>query len=235
MNFAKARLALAALALASASSQASAAVIHPVGVTTTDPSDVPLAVVDNLINGSGLSLPNASITDGNVATVTHDGVVFGDATTESVYTTPDPNRPTLTFDLGGTFSVKSAYIWNYHATSGFFGFTLSPNGTSRATISFQLAGLPVGPTVDIYPSQAPTTVGVKALPSAHLLSAAGVTADKIFMTLDDHFSGGDRIGLGEVRFSTVAVPEPGTVALLAIGLGGCLFLRRRGSSPGKTG
>ena len=220
-----------ALALcASVSYPANATVIHPVSVTTTHPTDVAALVVDNLVNGTGLSLPNGSITDASIVSVTHEGQVFGDGTNESTYTTPDPNRPTLTFDLGGTFSVKSAYIWNYHDNDGFFGSTLWANGTSDATVTFELSGSAVGPSVSISPAAAPMVTGMDALPSAHLLSAAGVTADKVLITLDDHFVGGDRVGLGEVRFSTKAVvPEPASLAAFGSALLGLLAFRRGGA------
>jgi len=228
MKFLNLKFMVAVSLVAIATTQATATVIHPTGVTTTDPTDVALLVVDNLINGTGMSLANGSITDANIASVTHEGQVFGDGTNESTYTIADPATPTLTFDLGGTFSVKSAYIWNYHDNDGFFGSTLSGNGTSSATVTFELGGGAVGPTVVISPAQAPTAIGVDASPSAHLLSAAGVTADKVLITLDTHFAGGDRIGLGEVRFSTAApVPEPTTLALLGLGAIGGLSMRRK--------
>lgn len=227
MNRRLLRSGLAALGMvAGFASCGSAAVIHPVGVTTTHPTDVALLVVDNLINGSGMSLPNGSITDANIASVSHEGQVFGNGSNESTYTINDPNRPTLTFDLGGTFPVRSAYIWNYHDNDGFFGTTLSGNGASEATVTFELGGSAVGPSVVINPAEAPQVLGVDTLPSFHLLSAEGVLADKVLITLDDHFPGGDRVGLGEVRFSTV-VPEPGAFAILATYLACCALKRRR--------
>ncbi|MBI9016768.1 MAG: PEP-CTERM sorting domain-containing protein [Phycisphaerae bacterium] len=41
----------------------------------------------------------------------------------------------------------------------------------------------------------------------------------------DEYVGGDRYGLGEVRFATETVPEPATMIML--GLGGMSLLRRR--------
>jgi len=228
MKYLDVKIVVATLLMAIVAVPVTAAVIHPTGVTTTDPTDVALLVVDNLINSTGMSLPNGSITDANIASVTHEGQVFGDGTNESTYTIADPVTPTLTFDLGGSFSVKTAYIWNYHDNDGFFGSTLSGNGTSSATVTFELGGGAVGPTVIITPAEAPTAIGVDALASAHLLSAAGVTADKVLITLDSHFAGGDRIGLGEVRFSTAApVPEPATCALLGLGYISFLSMRRK--------
>ncbi len=207
---------------------ASGAILHPAAVTTDIPTDVGGLVVDNLVNGSGLSLPNASITDANIASVTHEGQVFGNGSNESTFTVNDPNRPTLTFDLGGAFEVSTAYIWNYHDTDGFFGSTLSGNGASEATVSFELGGSATGPTVVINPTEAPAVVGQQALPSTHVLSAAGELADTVIITLDEHFTGGDRIGLGEVRFGTPVVPEPSSLAALMTALAAGLRRVKRG-------
>lgn len=226
MKFNELRFVFVASLVALMAIPVSAEVVHPVGVTTTHPTDVPLLDVENLINGSGLSLPNGSITDANIASVTHEGQVFGNGTNESTYTTPDPNRPTLTFDLGGVFSVIAAYVWNYHDNDGFFGSTLSGNGTSLATVTFELGGMPVGPSVVIAPDSAPTTIGVDALPSFHLLSLTGIAADKVLITLDDHFAGGDRVGLGEVRFIASVIPEPTSLALVVLGASAAMFSRR---------
>lgn len=211
---------LAAAVIAGFAGVSQAAIITPVGVTTTDPTDVAGLVVGNLIDGSGLS--GAVLTEADAATVTHAGQVFGDGTNENTYTIADPAQPTLTFDLGGTFNVGQVFIWNYHDIDGFFGSTLSGNGAATAVVSFSNdGGATYSGAVNINPAEAPTTVGTAASSSAHALG--NVTADHVRIQLLTHFAGGDRIGLGEVVFSTV--PEPASLGLM--GLGAVAMLSRK--------
>lgn len=178
----------------------------------------------NIIDNSGLSGP-ADFS--NYATVTHAA-----ASGTTAWTTNNPNgagdyflagnegtAAIVSFNLGGSFEVSDFVFWGYH-----FG---AANGNEAREFSFEFSndgggsfGAPVVVSNDL---------GTYAIGDAVTLPLGGnFTADTVRMTMaDNHFggaaAGGDRLGLGEVKF--VAIPEPST-SLLA-GLAGLALLRRR--------
>ena len=70
--------------------------------------------------------------------------------------------------------------------------------------------------------------------SAQTFAAGGVTARYVQMTVTDNHvgtagitGGGDRVGIGELRFDTSAVPEPTAFCLTTLSLLGLAVVRRR--------
>lgn len=78
------------------------------------------------------------------------------------------------------------------------------------------------------PNPTVPTLGATPVEAFALTAPSGTTHVRLLIT-DNGFStgsGGDRTGLGEIRFGGVAVPESSSTALLGLG-GLALILRRR--------
>ncbi|MFI4862320.1 MAG: PEP-CTERM sorting domain-containing protein [Phycisphaerales bacterium JB063] len=220
---------------------AGANVINPVSVTYTG-TGVELAGLNldnetNIINGNGLSAALAA-NESNLASVTHAAVSF--SAPGNAWTTTDPNGSTgdyfdpagsggtivFEFDLGATHTVDSMAVWAYHFD------VYGGNTISNVTLGFSTDG---GTSID---STQTVDVPLSATaPESVIVALAATDANYIVMTVNDnHFgtddpnnpgtpiAGGDRVGLAEIVF-TDTVPEPGSLALLA--LGGLAVLRRR--------
>lgn len=190
-----------------------------------------------LVNGTQLSALVATGSDTSAALlVTH---VSG--TVSSNYVTPSTaggdyynggTIPVLTFTLGSAYDhLESIVIWNYAiATSGIpannslKSFNLEFFSDAAATVSL---GSETGLTV-LRSLGGSTTVDQVAQQIFFGSQYDGVQAIK--MTLTDNYQGaaggggGDRVGLGEVRFSQV--PEPSVAVLGGVGLLS-LWRRRR--------
>lgn len=220
---------LTSLALAFGANAASV-VINPASIAyiTTPAQELTGLNLDNennIINGNGLSAP---LTVANIASVTHADVTF-DAP-GNAWVTTDPggypsdffasggNAPVFTIDLGGIFNVTDFVIWGYHfgANNGNHPKNLLLEFSQNGGASY---GAPVGIEVP----------NAGAYNSADVITFAGETANYVRMTVTDNFygiySGGDRVGIAEIRFMGDAVPEPSVGCLGA--LGALLLFRRR--------
>lgn len=151
----------------------------------------------NLINGNGLS--------GNLHS--------GDFTTKWMTN----NTPTgwLVFDLGGIYNVATSSVWNYgegccdvNRSTRDLNVEGSLDGISYFNIASFLLSKPVGD------------------PFAGEILSLNATARYFRFNLNSNY-GASYIGLGEVQFEGGAVPEPGALALLALGLVGVAAARAR--------
>jgi len=174
----------------------------------------------SLVNNSGLS---ASVTTGMdtasallilQSAATADTYVTGATTGD--YFVNGGTVPVLTFNLGGTYNnINSIVIWNY---------TLAVNSVTEFSLSFYSDA---AATAQIGSALNGLTLAVDSTNAQQVVFAGGVDFDGVQsarLTLTDN-NGGNRVGLGEVRFSQV--PEPSTVTLL--GLSFCMvgLFRRR--------
>lgn len=191
--------------LAVAALQANAAPIAGVTVTTTfaDPGDAG-SLIANIVNGSGLS----SYTTG----ATHDA---GDPT--NAWVAAGSTTGTITFDLGGVFNLDGMAVWNFNATNAY--------GINGLTIDGSLDGITYSPLAG-----APTSFAIgasSASESAQVFSFTATTQFVRFTVISSHGEPG--VGMSEVMFTgaAAAVPEPGSIAVLGLGLFGVAAFRRR--------
>lgn len=198
--------------------------VNPTGVTN-DSGVSEFFSLGNIVNNSGLS----GVADfSNYTSITHIAAGAGTA-----WTTNNPNgagdyfqagsegtTAIVTFDLGGTFGVTDLVYWGYH-----FG---APNGNEVREFSLEFSS-DGGGTFGA-PVVVSSPLSNYAFATAVTLPLGGTyTADTVRATFtDNHFGGtadgGDRLGLGEVKF--VAIPEPSTALLGGVALLGLLRRRR---------
>lgn len=212
------------LAISAASLQA-AVLVTPTGLTNTSGVSEFFTAI-NIVNDTGLS---GAADIGNYTTITHGAAGGGNA-----WTTADPNGggsdyfdagspgtlPVFTLSLGQSYPLTDLVFWGYH-----FG---SANGNEgrEFLLEFSTDGggsFPTSTTVS-------NPLSTYAVANAATLSLSGTfDADTVRLSIpDNHFGGtapgGDRVGLGEVKFVS-SIPEPSTALLGS--LAGLLLLRRR--------
>jgi len=160
--------------------------------------------IANITNGNGLSSQSL--------TATHTNSPF----TTMWISTLGNNTGTITFDLGGSYSIKTMALWNYNFIGA--GTTLR-----RGVESFELDFSTDGSSfTSLLTSQTATRANNGAEPS-QLYDLGGVTATHIRMSVVSNF-GGRYTGLSEVAFAT---PEPGTASMLLFAIAPMAFRRRR--------
>jgi hypothetical protein len=221
------------------------AVILPAYVAgDSSPDSYSTATPDQLVNSAGLS---EAVPDGDTVahalTVTHN---FSGRWQESWVTSghkPDyfaaAGPATIVFDLGSDQSVGSIILWQYgnnggsSATAG----ARDGNGTMTMNIRFNTeaegsSSFASSPTTAITMKE--VWLGLSGVNSAQAFALPTPTARYVQIEVTDNYygqpnivAGGDRAGLGEVRFATEVVPEPSATTLVgALCLLGLLRRRR---------
>lgn len=148
------------------------------------------------------------------------------------------NPPVVVFDLGSDSLLSNILLWQYQNDGG--GAANVGNHTRTLDLRFNTAaqgagsfsGAPV--TLTMLPVLDNDGIGgndMGGVNGAQLFSLGG-TARYVQLTITDNYrgfqgitAGGDRAGLGEVRFFGEAVPEASSAGLVL--LAGGLLLRRR--------
>lgn len=138
--------------------------------------------------------------------------------------------PTFVWDVGVGVVLANLVVWVYGNDGG--GATsrgnqaksleLRFNTEAQGSATFGGAALPLTIAPD-------TTVIGTSLPQSFALG--GVSARYVQMIVTDNYAatapmtaGGDRVGIGEIRFNSTQVPEPSALGLLAAA---CLLPLRR--------
>jgi hypothetical protein len=207
-----------------------ALLVTPTGITyTTTPNQeegLNLGDENNIINGNGLSgTPDFA----NYTSITHAAVSF-DAP-GNAWATIDPGpaagdfypqggiAPVFEMTLDEVYELTDFVYWGYYFDS--------PNGNEgrEFLLEFSTDGGSTFPTSTTVSSP----LGTLAFANALTLPLGGsFDANAVRMTItDNHFggpAGGDRVGMGEVRF--VAIPEPSSAILGSLALIGLLRRRR---------
>lgn len=215
-------IALAALTVGSANA---AVLITPTGLTNTSGVSEFFPAI-NIINNTGLS---GAADINNYNTITH-----GAAGTGSAWTTIDPapaagdyyaqggTAAIFTLTLDQLYAVTDFVFWGYHFNA--------PNGNEgrEFTLNFSTDGGATFPTSTSV-SNPLSTFAVSGAATLSLGGTFNANALQLEIT-DNHFGGtspgGDRIGLGEIKFIGDAVPEPSTALLGSLAMLGLLRRRR---------
>ena len=220
--------AVATLTLVLTTASARADLIKPTDVWTT--SYFSSSLPAELINGSGLSEESASATHDSEAVASTmwfagdlDGGLTGGTTAVGEPVVADQ---AVVFDLGATYKLSTAYIWNQNQNGRFGDFTgrgvdlfdiYVSSDTDANTASWTL----VGEDYDLAKAG-----GTAAEPAQSVLfSADDVRMVKFDIQTAQSGLANEYVGLSEVRFESI--PEPATIGILGFGAAALLFLRRR--------
>lgn len=206
---------LAALVLGTC---AQAEILRPVSVTSSTAPDVFPA--SNLIDGGGLS--STAFTERTLHTITHavaNGGLTSWVTAAHFPEYFDPGsplpRPVLTFELEHPSEIDGFAYWGYVFNGG-----TQAQGNEAKTFIFSFldpSGAPIGGTQSLT-SPAPTNLGVNV---CSLTPVANVKTVVVEITDNHHpLDGGDRVGLGEVRFLGRENPGAAIATESALGAGG---------------
>ncbi len=204
--------------------------ITPVSVDYLTPHEGDFGKPLHLIDGIGLSDPNSEF-------ATH-----GESSRENAWATYSPGdrdgtdyfneqygalNPVFVFGLDQVYSIDKILVWNY--APPITSPATAENGAQIISLEFSQNGVD-GPFDESLSHLAvnQSFAGSSANP---IEFGRNIMANAVRLTIEDnHFdgigSGGDRVGLSEIRF---AAPEPGTLILLAwLGISaGLLSCRRR--------
>jgi len=184
-------------------------VVKPSSVVSST-AGTDLYAAANLINGSGLS---GTPTVATWSTVTHVGASASTAWVTAAsgsdwYAVVQP-PPVLTLGLPGDFSLTGLVVWGYPS-----GTSANNNEAKTFVTEFSTDG---GATW----GGAVTLTHARTARASEKLEFAARSANAVRLTLtDNHFgtagaAGGDRVGLGEVRFLGTAVVRPDPVVAVS--------------------
>lgn len=227
---------LAVLAIASI---ASAGVIQPVSVVS---EEYVLIGANQTINNAGMNTPvNGGDSTAAALAATH---TFGGTYNQSYVSTDPGGWPSdffaslgvdtdidLVFDLtgGGDTTIGSAILWQYENNGG------GPDNVGNNAYTLEIRVNTEAEGSDVFAGAATMITMVTTTDLGGVNSAQAFALDTIVdgrfvqLSITDNYygimdAGGDRVGLGEVRFASEAIPEPATMALLSLG---ALLIRRR--------
>ena len=222
---------------------ARATIIRPVSVLS---EEYVYSSAVNTINNSGLSTTldtGASLVDALNATHVYDGVYQQSFVTTNPGDTDDfykhigsDTDVDIVLDLtgGGDTDVRGLLLWQYQNNGGgtpragnaLRYIEIRINTEAQGTNSFSGAAITLNtkPVIDGDTDDSNDLGGVNSAQAFNLGTQSG---RYVLLSLTDNYfglqgmtAGGDRVGFGEVRFSTEAIPEPAALTLvLCFGMG----------------
>ena len=205
-----------------------AATFHPISSITSRTAATDLFPAIRMIEGAGVGFDVNAPHDrtGTLRWLTKD---LGGPGSDYFNPTPDP-APRLVLDLGSNVSLSEISVWVYGAGAGALSInegSVSDFNLQFATAAEGTAGF--GSSITFNPTY---RAALDPLPRQSFPFGQDVIARYVeFTPLNNHFGGpdpgGDRVGLSEIAFENVPVPEPSTLALAALGLLGLLGWGRR--------
>ncbi len=227
------------LLLALGASAAKANIVVPTLAASSNLNPFDVGTPGKLTDNSGLTAPvNGGATLASILGVRH---VFDGGYAQSWVTNASTsdyftgfgaaNPPIFVWDLGQNLEIDHLVLWQYqnnggsntnvgnHARTIALRFNTEADGF--ASFLGPATNLAILPVVDNDGVPGDDLGGVNSVQPLDL-SAYG---RYVQMTVTDNYrgfqgitGGGDRVGLGELRFDAQAVPEPATCALLGLGL-----------------
>ena len=223
----------------------SADVVKPVSVSGTIGGDAGSSAAYLLDDNPGFGAPSLSDAGGNAVTLDSGDslakalgtfhVREGAAHEESWTRSTGLGNPVFVFDLGSEIEVGSTILWQY-GNNGGAGDDNQGNSTKDFELIFHTAA--EGVTFDFGSEAVEFTGEMDDIPGDATLDnyaqffgfGEEITAQYIGLRIATNYLdiipiGGDRYGLGEVRFATETVPEP--ITMLMLGLGGIGLIRRK--------
>jgi MYXO-CTERM domain-containing protein len=200
------------------------------------------ATPEKMVNGAGLA---EAIPDGDTVahalTVNHSfGGGFADSWVSNGHS-PDyfavAAPPTIVLDLGSEQTVGTIILWQYENSGGSNSTDGARDGNDTLTMNIRFNTEAEGSSSFTGSSTTITMkevwLGLGGVNSAQAFALPTPTARYVQLEVTDNYygqpnivAGGDRVGIGEVRFATEAVPEPSSALLGALGLLGLLRRRR---------
>lgn len=206
------------VALGALATTANAALIYPDILGTNGGEFNTSFALANLTNAG-----HSAATDTESADANTGGYATANGPTNAVA----GSRVVLTLDFNSAVSLDTFYLWN-HTFNG--GATAPDNGVDNFTLTFfdgvAGAGSQIGSVYTGDAAAAVATGNYAAEQFAFSSTYAGVRS-VVLNVIDDQ--GNDTtgfVGIRELAFNSVVVPEPSSTALLSLG-GLALILRRR--------
>lgn len=185
-------------------------------------------VASSTANGNGLALGTGVAADTHDANANNMWLTAGAITAGGFGNGSTDFDPTITFNLGGLYDVNTLRIWNFNET----GFT--KHGANQIAVS---AGATLASLTQLQTINVAQAGGTGAEPAQDFASVfTGVQF--IRFTINSNWDGDDFVndvftgsaeefaGLSEVRFEGAAVPEPGSLSLMAL-MGVASLVRRK--------
>jgi hypothetical protein len=181
-------------------------IISPVAVNASSAFADPSTAAVNTINGSGLSF---ALNTGDTIPGTYP--THSAVNNNIWHTAVGVLTPTITFDLGASYDVTGFHLWNFQQ--------FDTTGVSRGIQTTNILGSSDGISFTTLISNQTFTqaTGLSTYTGEdYSLSAANIRYVRFGVL--SNYGDVNVTGLSEVRFlGTVAVPEPSSLAMLALG------------------